>query len=68
MSYFVAIGVYFVVIWYIFPVLVCCTKEDLATLFRELYIFKQQVSKLQTDIDETKFRCLARRVTLYRLL
>jgi hypothetical protein len=24
--------VYFVVIWYIFPVLVCCTKVNLATL------------------------------------
>jgi hypothetical protein len=24
--------VYFVVIWYIFPVLVCCTKKNLATL------------------------------------
>jgi hypothetical protein len=24
--------VYFVAIWYIFPVLVCCTKKNLATL------------------------------------
>jgi hypothetical protein len=23
---------YFVAIWYIFPVLVCCTKKNLATL------------------------------------
>jgi hypothetical protein len=26
--------VYFMVIWYIFPVLVCCTKKNLATLVR----------------------------------
>jgi hypothetical protein len=26
--------VYFTVIWYIFPVLVCCTKKNLATLVR----------------------------------
>jgi hypothetical protein len=25
--------VHFVVIWYIFPVLVCCTEKNLATLF-----------------------------------
>jgi hypothetical protein len=24
--------VYFIVIWYIFPVLVCCAKKNLATL------------------------------------
>jgi hypothetical protein len=24
--------VYFLVVWYIFPVLVCCTKKNLATL------------------------------------
>jgi hypothetical protein len=24
--------IYYIVIWYIFPVLVCCTKRNLATL------------------------------------
>jgi hypothetical protein len=28
--------VYFIVIWDIFPVLVCCTKKNLATLFESV--------------------------------
>jgi hypothetical protein len=36
--YFVAIFVYFIVIWYIFPVLVCCTKKNLATLISKRQI------------------------------
>jgi hypothetical protein len=35
---FVAILVYFMVIWYIFPVLVCCTKKNLATLLPTIII------------------------------
>jgi hypothetical protein len=35
LAYFGAIYVvYFMVIWYIFPVLVCCTKKNLATLIQ----------------------------------
>jgi hypothetical protein len=30
--HFIAILVYFVVIWYILPVLECCTEKNLATL------------------------------------
>jgi hypothetical protein len=29
-------GRFFMVIWYIFPALVCCTKKNLATLLRGL--------------------------------
>jgi hypothetical protein len=31
-TYLVAIFVYFIVIWYIFSLLVCCTKKNLATV------------------------------------
>jgi hypothetical protein len=31
--------VYFVVIWYIFPLLVCCTKKNLATSYEYIYVY-----------------------------
>jgi hypothetical protein len=31
-STFFGLSVYFIIIWYIFPVLVCCTEKNLATL------------------------------------
>jgi hypothetical protein len=33
--------VQFVVIWYIFPILVCCTKKNLATLTNKSTIIKK---------------------------
>jgi hypothetical protein len=37
----------FVVIWYILPVLVCCTKKNLATLFRTV----SRVSRVLAEIE-----------------
>jgi hypothetical protein len=42
---FCGILVYFVAIWYIFPVLVCCTKKNLAVLLRSTYGVRQIQAK-----------------------
>jgi hypothetical protein len=51
MIYFVVILVYFLSFWYICPVLVCCTKKNLATLARNrlLYTFRRRTTPSNTD-------------------
>jgi hypothetical protein len=43
--------VHFVIIWYIFPVLVCCTEKNLATLLEGLLAHILQIAVLFAFLD-----------------
>jgi hypothetical protein len=48
--------VYFVVIWYIFPVLVCCTKKNLATLLGPMFFLNIFMANAFISPFSTQFR------------
>jgi hypothetical protein len=47
--------VYFIVIWYIFPVLVCCTKKTLATLQAPWFAFQVDAGDLHKSRIDNKY-------------
>jgi hypothetical protein len=56
--------IYFVALWYIFPVLVCCTKKNLATL-QTTRTFARIVAAIKSG--HVGVRLLTRHLTKIRL-
>jgi hypothetical protein len=69
--YFVAGSVHFLVIWYIFTVLVSCTKKDLAILVYSTKCDSENGSKSQSwqnysEMDAINEKCIDRKFFLFQ--